>query len=853
MTAPAGRAATLRCDHCLLEFPAREAVREVVGGAARVFCCGGCHAVFRLVQEEGLGAYYDTRRWDGPGTPVRDAAAGSAAGFEGAVRHGEDADEVEVYVEGIRCASCVWLNERILQRTPGVLTARVNYATHRARVRFDPARVDLARVLDRIRAAGYQPRPWSETGQAAARREETKDLLVRLGTAAFLSSQLMIYQAALYAGYFQGIDAGTRRWMEVISLALALPVYLYSGAPFLAATWRGLRRLSFGMDALVAIGAGAALVASVWQMLRGGEVYFDTAAMIPTLVLVGRYVEAAAKGRASEAVARLARLAPVEARRIVRGADGREEKRAVPVAGIAVGDLVEVVPGERVPLDGRVVEGASEVDESLVTGESRPVPKTPGAAVIGGTMNQHGALVVEVTRVGKETVLAAIVRAVEEAQEAKPRIQAVADRVVGVFVPAMLVLAAGTFVAWAARGAPLGDALMTGISVVVIACPCALGLATPVAVVVATGGATGRGLLLKGGDVLERAARATDVLLDKTGTVTRGRPSLAEIVPLAPGLGRDAALSLAAAVERRSEHHVGRAVVEAARGLEAPVEYEVEGFRAIPGRGVEARVTSTATPTSTATATGASTPTSTSTSTAIGTAIGTSTLHEVLLGNLALLRERGISVPTSAAERAVAAESRGETVAFLALDGAVAALLAVADPVRDEAAATIAALRAEGLAVSIVSGDGAVTTRAVAAGLGVEAVAEATPLEKREIVARLQARGRRVIFVGDGLNDAPALMQAEVGAAMGRGTDVTLESADVVLVRDELGLVPELVSRSRRAYAVIRQNVFWAFFYNAIAIPVAMAGLLHPIVAAGAMASSSLFVVANSLRLRRGA
>jgi P-type Cu2+ transporter len=360
MTAPAGRAATLRCDHCLLEFPAREAVRDVVGGAERVFCCGGCLGVFRLVQEEGLGAYYETRRWDGPGAPVGDAArAGSAAAFEGAVRHGEGGDEIEVYVDGIRCASCVWLNERILQRTPGVLAARVNYATHRARVRFDPARVDLARVLDRIRAGGYQPKPWSESEQAKARRAETKDLLVRLGTAAFLSSQLMIYQAALYAGYFQGIDAGTRRWMEGISLALALPVYLYSGAPFLAATARGLRRLSFGMDALVAIGSGAALVASVWQMFRGGEVYFDTAAMIPTLVLVGRYVEAVAKGRASEAVARLAGLAPAEARRLVRGPDGREERRAVPVAEIAVGDLLEVVPGERVPLDGRVVEGAS--------------------------------------------------------------------------------------------------------------------------------------------------------------------------------------------------------------------------------------------------------------------------------------------------------------------------------------------------------------------------------------------------------------------------------------------------------------------------------------------------------------
>ncbi|HEX9053066.1 MAG TPA: heavy metal translocating P-type ATPase [Anaeromyxobacter sp.] len=830
MTSDAAAArATLRCDHCLVEFPAREAVRETIAGAERVFCCNGCRGVFRLVQEEGLGAYYETRRWDGPGAPAGEAAAApDLAAFRDAVRHGEGEDEIEVYVDGIRCASCVWLNERVLQRTPGVRLARVNYATHRARIRWDPARADLARVLGRIRAAGYEPRPWSDTQQAAARRAEQRDLLVRLGTAAFLASQLMIYQAALYAGYFQGIDAATRRLMEWISLGLALPVYLYSGWPFLRSTARGLRRFRFDMDALVAIGSGAALAYSAWQMWRGGEVYFDTAVTIPTLVLVGRYLEAAARGRASEAVARLARLAPREARRLVRHADGREERRAVPVGELAVGDLVEVHPGERVPLDGAVVEGASEVDESLVTGEARRVAKAPGAPVIGGTVNLHGALAVRVTRVGKDTVLAGIVRAVEEAQAAKPRIQAVADRVVGVFVPAMLVLAAGTLVTWLARGATLERALMTGISVVVIACPCALGLATPIAVLVATGAATARGLLLRGGDVLERAARVTDVLLDKTGTATRGRPALSAVVPVAPGLSRDGALALAAAVERRSEHHVARAIVEAARALPDVGPFEVEGFRAIAGRGVTATVTAAS---------------------AAPTATPAPNPWEIVLGNRALLADHGIAIPPDLAARAEALESGGDTVALLAVGGAVAALLAVADPVRDEAAEAIAALRAAGLRVSIVSGDGRVTTAAVAGRLAVEAISEASPTGKREVVARLQAAGRRVLFVGDGVNDAPALTQADVGVAMGRGTDVTLESADAVLVREDLRLLPELVRRSRGAYAVIRQNVFWAFFYNAIAIPLAMAGVLHPIVAAAAMACSSVFVVGNSLRL----
>jgi len=849
-------AVTLTCAHCLLPFPERDAVRAVVAGEARAFCCPGCRGVFELVHAEGLGSYYDARRWEGPGQPVSALPPADASAFRDAVRSverpegGGTASEIDVYVDGIRCASCVWLNERVLLRTPGVSYARVNYATHRARIRFDGAVAPLEVVLGRIRSAGYVPKPWSEGEQQRARREEVRDLLVRLGTAAFLASQLMIYQAALYAGYFQGIDAPTRRLMEWISLGLTLPVLLYSGAPYLRATFAGLRHLAFGMDALVVIGSWSALAYSLWQMARGGEVYFDTAAMIPTLVLVGRYVEAAARGRASEAVARLAALAPREARRVTRGEGGREVVEAVSVSSLAPGDLVRVVPGERVPADGVVRSGASEVDESLVTGESRPVAKEPGAPVIGGTVNGHGSLDVEVARVGDRSVLAGIVRAVEEAQARKPRIQAVADRVVGVFVPAMLLLAAGTVVAWLWRGAAPDRAVMTGIAVVVIACPCALGLATPIAVLVATGLAGGRGILLGGGDVLERAGRVTDALLDKTGTVTRGRPALREVVALG---GRDAArgsgdargeappggdarvvggaeresgaeaadggalLALAGAVESRSEHHVGRAIAAAARELDgAGPAVEPGSFRAQPGLGVEAVVEG----------------------------------EPVLLGNRALLAGRGVSVREGADARALELEARGDTVAFLARAGEVVGLLAVADPVREEAGGAVKALRELGLEACIVSGDHPVTTRAVAGALGVEAIAEATPVAKREVVARLQRRGRRVLFVGDGINDAPALSQADVGVAMGRGTDVTLESADAVLVRDDLRLLADLVRLARRTSAVVRQNVFWAFAYNLTAVPLAMAGVLHPIVAAGAMAASSVFVVLNSLRLR---
>jgi Cu2+-exporting ATPase len=804
------------CDHCLAPLRPGEILREELEGVPRAFCCAGCRGAWQLIHDEGLDRYYAERRWTevGPAAP----ALLDLTAFQAQVREVEGGAErvLDLAVDGIRCASCVWLVERVLGRTRGVREARLNYATHRARVRFAPEEVELRAVLDRIRAAGYTPRPWSDDARRAAARAEVRDLLVRLGTAGFLVSQLMIYQAALYAGYFQGIDAGTRRLMEWISLGLTLPVFLYSGAPFLKAALRSLRGGAPGMDALVAVGSGAALLQSVHGMVRGGEVYFDTAAMIPTLILTGRLIEAAARGRASEAVARLAALQPSEARRLTRGPDGALVRTPVPVRELAVGDRVEIVPGERVPVDGVVVEGGSEVDEALVTGEPAPVEKGPGAAVIGGTVNRFGALVVEVTRVGERTVLAGIVRAVEEAQARKPRLQAVADRVVGAFVPALLALAAATTLGWLWAGAPAERAVMIGISVVVIACPCALGLATPIAVLVATGRASAAGILLRGGDVLERAARVTDVVLDKTGTLTRGRPALTAVVPLDPATSPAAALALAAVAEARSEHSVGAAIREAARAGPTGPPQEAHAFRAVPGRGVVARVEGA----------------------------------PVVVGNRALLEEEGVALPAAAA-LAADREARGETVVFLARGGQPLALLAVADAVRPEAAAAIAALRSLGLAPRVLSGDAERTTAAVAGALGLPHRAEVTPAGKREALERLQRERRRVLFAGDGLNDAPALGQADVGVAVGR-LDVALESADAVLVRDDLALLPALVRLARRASAVIRQNVFWAFFYNLVAIPLAMAGLLHPIVAAGAMAASSLFVVGNSMRLGRG-
>ena len=699
---------SLRCDHCLLEFPEREAVRERDGEAGRVFCCTGCQGIHRLIREEGLGAFYEGRRWEQVGLAARPEDPQEVEAFRAALREGKDGlSEIDLYVEGIRCASCVWLNERLLGRLPGVAFARVNYATHRARIRFDPAVAALPAVLGRIRSAGYLPKPYGETEGQAAQRRETRDLLVRLGTAGFLSSQLMVITIALYAGYFQGIDPGTRRLLEWVGMGLTLPVYFYSGAPFLRNTVTGLRHGRFNMDALIALGAGAALAYSAWQMLAGGEVYLDTAAMIVTLVLVGRYVEAAAKGRASEAVARLAALQPREARRIESVPGGGTEVRRVPVAELLPGDRVEVVPGERVPADGVVREGRSEVDESLVTGESRPVGKEPGAPAIGGTVNLHGSFVLEVTRTGAATVLSGIIRAVEEAQASRPRIQAVADRLVGVFVPAILVLAVAATAGHLLRGAPVAQAVMIGVSVLVIACPCALGLATPLAVLLATGVATGRGLLVKGGDVFERAAGADEVLLDKTGTVTRGRPELREVLPIGgPGRGRGAPAGRRGGAALRAQPGAGHRRGGAGAARRAGARRRPTSA-AVPGRGVEGRVAG----------------------------------EVVRVGSRAFVTEAGAEIPAEAEREARLREERGDTVAFLARGGRlVASLLVVADAVRPEAREVVADLAALGLRVSLLSGDNRRTTEAVAARLGIaEAVAEVTPVEKRERVAALQA------------------------------------------------------------------------------------------------------------------
>ncbi len=741
------------------------------------------------------------------------------------------ASQLTFAVRGMTCASCVGRVERALLRVDGVGGATVNLATSRATVEVArPSAALRARLYAAVDGVGYEAADVPRSAEDAA--EDDADERARAGrdavVAAVFAAPLIIFAMAPMA--VPALHALLHPLPELMmgwgGFALATPVQLFSARHFYAHAWGEIRQASLGMSTLVALGSTAAYGYSVAALTLPGvfppgtaHTYFEASASIVALILLGKYFEARAKGRSAEALSKLLRMGAKTAR--VRR-DGGE--RDVPIAEVAVGDEIVVVPGERVPTDGVVLEGSSFVDESMVSGEPTPTEKRAGSEVTGGTVNGRGAFTFRATRVGEDTLLARIARAVEGAQAGKPRVQELADRVAAVFVPAVLAASALTFVLWWALGpAPsLPLAFVSAVSVLVIACPCAMGLATPTAVLVATGRAAELGVLFRKGTALEGLAAVDTVLLDKTGTLTRGRPALTDVRALGGAVEGDV-LRLVAAAEARSEHPIGRAIVlgAEARGLTLPDATEV---RAEAGLGLTATVEG----------------------------------HVVHVGAARFLARLGHD--TTALEAELAEMANGaRTPVLAAIDGALVAILGVADPLREESVAVVRALEAMGVSVAMVSGDDRRTAAAVARALGIATVhAEMLPIGKADVVAALQAAGRKVAFVGDGVNDAPALARADIGVAMGGGTDVAIDAGDVVLVRGNLGALLDARALAVRALRAIRQNFFWAYAYNVALVPLAAGALyplvhvaLSPVLAALAMSTSSLFVVGNSLRLRR--
>jgi Cu+-exporting ATPase len=730
-------------------------------------------------------------------------------------------DMLELPITGMTCASCANRIERRLNKLDGVV-ATVNYATEKAHVDYDAAAVDPAELLAAVEAAGYRATlPSSEPAAAAEPADETAGLRRRLIASAVLSVPVLLL-AMIPALQFDNFQ-----WL---SLQLVTPVVLWGAWPFHRAAWANLKHGTATMDTLISVGTLAAWLWSLYALFLGDagmndmrmafdllpdqgtggdELYLETAGIVTTFMLAGRYFEARAKRRAGAAITALLELGAKDV--AVLQPDGTE--RRIPVEQLAAGDRFVVRPGEKVATDGVVEEGSSAVDMSMLTGESVPVEVAPGDEVAGATVNAGGRLVVRATRVGADTALAQIARLVEDAQTGKAPVQRLADRVSGVFVPIVFGLAAATLGFWLGTGESAGFAFTAAVAVLIIACPCALGLATPTALMVGTGRGAQLGLLIKGPEVLEATRRVDTILLDKTGTVTTGRMTLAAITA-ADGVDPDEALRLVAALEHASEHPIAQAIAQAATAPHPPVE----GFTNRAGLGVEGVVDG----------------------------------HAVVAGRPALLADWAMHLPPELEAARAAAEARGQTAIAAGWDGRAAAILAVADTVKPTSAEAVERLKALGLRPVLLTGDNETTARAVAAEVGIdEVIAEVLPAGKADVVRRLQDEGRVVAMVGDGVNDAPALAQADLGLSIGTGTDVAIEASDLTLVSGDLRAAADAIRLSRATLRTIKQNLGWAFGYNVAAIPLAAAAFLNPVIAGLAMALSSVSVVGNALRLRR--
>ncbi|MDF2935742.1 MAG: heavy metal translocating P-type ATPase [Paenibacillaceae bacterium] len=753
----------------------------------------------------------------------------------------------KVHIHGMTCSLCSITIEAALQKQKGVSSTSVSYASEKAIVHYDEARSSVADILKTIEGAGFGATLHGEgSDPEAGGRKELRKLRICLVLSALLSLPLFvsmllgglgfchdaIYGAetvTVFSSFLNQVRLKTQLLHDwKFQMALATPVQFLIGFRFYKQAFYSLKAGKAGMDLLVVVGTTAAYGYSVrTSLVEEGliiagmrNIYFEASAVIITLVLLGKYLEALAKGRTSRAIRSLMSLEAKKAR-VIR--DGLESE--VPIREVRQGDLVIVRPGEKIPVDGIITEGRSTVDESMLTGESVPVTKEPQDTVIGASINGNGSFTYEATKVGEDSFLARIVRITEEAQNSKAPIQKIADSVSGYFVPIVLLIAISTFFIWYGviyewQIFFLSDALIHAVAVLVVSCPCALGLATPTAIMAGMGKGAQGGILIRNGEQLERAGKITDVVLDKTGTLTAGKPGLTGILPV-PGEARtpDQLLLLAATAEKRSEHPLGRAIVEDAAKKWQSVLPDPEDFQAVPGKGVAARING----------------------------------KTVLAGSKAFLQEQAVDVTTARSIEEQLRQETGRTFVLLAEEGKLIAAFGLGDRLRDSAAPTVARLDAMGITVHLLTGDNRIAAEGVARQLRITNVlAEVLPERKAEVIQSLKRKGRVVAMVGDGINDAPALASADVGIAIGSGTDVAVETGDIVLLQDDLAAIPEAIRLSAKTMLIIKENLFWAFIYNLAAIPFAAAGYLNPVVAAAAMGLSSVSVLLNSLRLRRG-
>lgn len=711
-------------------------------------------------------------------------------------------------IEGMTCAACSTRVEKVLNKIDGVTRASVNLSSNKAMVEFPSGMIEDAVLIKAVEKAGYKAELEIERDldrEKELREKEIKSLKTSFIISAILS--IPLFSAMFF--HMAGIDnILSNGWFQLI---LATPVQFYIGARFYKGAYNSLRGGGANMDVLIAMGTSAAYFYSIYNLLIGvHEFYFESSAVIITLILLGKTFEAVAKGKTSEAIKKLMGLQPKTARVIKDG-----EEIDLPLEKLVIGDIIVVRPGEKVPVDGIITEGSSSLDESMITGESIPVDKVAGDQVIGATINKFGSFKFEATKIGKDTVLSQIIKLVEEAQGSKAPVQRLADKISGIFVPIVVLIALATFLGFFLIGKDFNTGLINAVAVLVIACPCALGLATPTAIMVGTGKAAENGILIKSGEHLERAHKMDTIIFDKTGTITKGEPEVTDIMSLG-GFHEDEVLRIAASVEKASEHPLGQSIVNYAQDKLLKLS-DTESFRSISGMGLKAVFEG----------------------------------KDILIGNRRLMKENTIAID-HIEEDMLRLEEEGKTAMIISVDGIIAGIIAVADQIKETSLEAIKQLQAMNLEVYMITGDNERTAKAIARQVGiVNILADVLPENKAEAVEKLKSQGKHVGMVGDGINDAPALAAADVGFAIGTGTDVAMEAADITLMRGDLNGVVTAIRLSHRTMKTIKQNLFWAFFYNSIGIPFSALGFLDPMVAGAAMAFSSVSVVTNSLRLKK--